>query len=262
MARTRSIKPGFFTNERMAELDPLTRIMFIGLWTIADHRGCIEWRPKRIKIQTMPYDNLDMEAAADGLQTAGFLHRYEVGGQQYIKIINFEKHQNPHKQERDTIPTIPDYPMSQLIKNEIVDAVPNNIGSTSEVNVPSSSYLLPSSDYLNEPPLLEIFVGTLNAEIAKRMGIKKLPASHDWNKVFLWAFNEGFTVDQVLQCYDLTKKDPFWKDKAIPPKTLAANLPNVRKSPNDPDRLRSADEMKKDRDEGRQHIRKATESII
>ena len=65
MARSRNIKPGFFTNDILAEVDPLGRLLFVGLWTIADREGRVEYRPKQIKIKVLPYD----DAPIDGLIT-------------------------------------------------------------------------------------------------------------------------------------------------------------------------------------------------
>jgi hypothetical protein len=48
MARSRNIKPGFFTNDELAECHPLGRLLFAGLWTIADKRG-LDDRPKKLK---------------------------------------------------------------------------------------------------------------------------------------------------------------------------------------------------------------------
>ena len=45
MARTRSIKPGFFTNDLLGEIHPLGRILFAGLWCQADRLGIVEYRP-------------------------------------------------------------------------------------------------------------------------------------------------------------------------------------------------------------------------
>lgn len=108
MARARNIKPSFFQNEELGELDPLARLFFVGLWTISDYRGCVEFRPKRLKVQLLPYDNCDTEALANNLEKSGFVQFYSVAGQRYLKIINFEKHQNPHKNERDAGSEIPD----------------------------------------------------------------------------------------------------------------------------------------------------------
>ena len=51
MARARNIKPSFFMNENLAECDPLARILFVGLWTLADRDGRLEDRPKPLRVQ-------------------------------------------------------------------------------------------------------------------------------------------------------------------------------------------------------------------
>lgn len=97
--RARNIKPGFFKNDELAELDPLARILFAGLWCIADREGRLEDRPKRIKADVLPYDDCDVDALLDALADAGFILRYEAGSVGYIAILAFAKHQNPHKNE-------------------------------------------------------------------------------------------------------------------------------------------------------------------
>lgn len=109
MARARTIKPGFFQNEQLGELSAIDRLAFIGMWTIADYKGCIEFRPKRLKIQLMPYDNCDFEEIAINLDKSGLIRMYSVHGVRYIKIVNFVKHQNPHKNEREAGSDIPDF---------------------------------------------------------------------------------------------------------------------------------------------------------
>ena len=44
MARARNIKPGFFKNELLVGLPYEYRLLFIGLWTIADRDGRFEDR--------------------------------------------------------------------------------------------------------------------------------------------------------------------------------------------------------------------------
>ncbi len=99
MARTRNLKPRFFTNEQLADLPPLTRILFAGLWGIADAQGRLEDRIRRIKTEVMPYDDWDIDRALGGLHDAGFITRYEVEGRKYIQVTEFEKHQRPHSKE-------------------------------------------------------------------------------------------------------------------------------------------------------------------
>jgi len=93
------IKPGFFANDELAELPMATRMLFAGLWTIADREGRLEDRPKRIKGELFRYDDLDIDVMLTQLADKGFIHRYEVGGLQCIEIVNFLKHQRPHNNE-------------------------------------------------------------------------------------------------------------------------------------------------------------------
>lgn len=105
MARSRNIKPAFFVNEQLAETDPLARLLFISLWTLADRDGRLEYRPKKIKVSSLPYDNCDIENLLFQLNKFGFIQIYEVEKNKYIQIINFKKHQNPHmKEQASTIP--------------------------------------------------------------------------------------------------------------------------------------------------------------
>ena len=99
MARSRNIKPGFFSNDVLAECEPLARLLFAGLWTIADREGRLEDRPKRIKAELLPYDDCNIDALLDALHSKGFILRYSVENQQLIQILAFTKHQNPHKNE-------------------------------------------------------------------------------------------------------------------------------------------------------------------
>lgn len=103
MARARNIKPAFFQNEELVELPFHTRLLFIGLWTLCDRAGRLEDRPKRIKMALFPADDVDVDDSLDALQKSGFLLRYEHDGAHYIQVISFEKHQNPHKDERASV---------------------------------------------------------------------------------------------------------------------------------------------------------------
>lgn len=102
MARARNIKPGFFKNEVLAELSLGTRLIFIGLWCLADREGRLEDRPKRIKLELVPFDNFDVVEALNELEASGFIHRYTFEGLSIIQVVNFAKHQSPHGTERDS----------------------------------------------------------------------------------------------------------------------------------------------------------------
>ena len=105
MARSRNLKPGFFKNEALAECSPLARLLFAGLWGLADRSGRLEDRPKRIRAELLPYDDGSVDDMLNELHLAGFIMRYQVGEQRFIQVVNFAKHQNPHCREpKSTIP--------------------------------------------------------------------------------------------------------------------------------------------------------------
>jgi hypothetical protein len=109
MARTRNIKPSFFINDELAEIEPFGRLLYIGLWTLADRKGRLEDRPKRIKVELFPYDNIDVDQLLNQLAGHRFIIRYQVDGERYISIPKFLIHQNPHpKESASLIPPAPD----------------------------------------------------------------------------------------------------------------------------------------------------------
>ena len=106
MARARNIKPGFFRNADLVELPMEARLLFIGLWTLADREGRLEDRPKQIKMEIFPADSVDCDVLLVRLASTGMVVRYEVDGKRYLQVVNFTKHQNPHRDEKAS--TVPD----------------------------------------------------------------------------------------------------------------------------------------------------------
>lgn len=130
MARSRNIKPGFFVNEDLVELDFATRLLFAGLWTLADREGRLEDRPKKIKIGVFPADNVNVDEMLQELHAAKFIERYEVNGARYVKILNWHKHQNPHHTEKQS--EIPDVNGELTVKARKQPAT--NDGEQQEIN--------------------------------------------------------------------------------------------------------------------------------
>lgn len=101
MPRIRYIKPGFFTNEYLCELPPLTRLFFVGLWVYADREGRFEDRLAKLRAVILPYDyDADGEAMMGQLADKGFVVRYQVGDLRVGQIVNFNKHQKQHPREQ------------------------------------------------------------------------------------------------------------------------------------------------------------------
>lgn len=104
MARSRNIKPALFNNEILGVSDPLYTLLFQSLWLIADREGRLEDRPLRIKVEAFPYrENINVDAMLQWLTEKGFIIRYAYGENRYIQVVNFAKHQNPHKNEKESL---------------------------------------------------------------------------------------------------------------------------------------------------------------
>lgn len=97
MARIRSIKPSFFRHEALFELERDTglpiRVAFAGLWTAADREGRFVWRPRQLKLDCLPYDEVDFSRVLDALATRGFIQKYTVAGVDYGCIPSWNQHQ-------------------------------------------------------------------------------------------------------------------------------------------------------------------------
>src|SRR5688572_1002892 len=103
MGRIRSLKPSFFKNEELTDLSVWHRLCYAGLWCYADRDGRLEDRPKRLKAEIFPYDEVDMESLLSGLCAAGFIRRYRSGTVAVIWIPTFGKHQVPKRDERPSV---------------------------------------------------------------------------------------------------------------------------------------------------------------
>jgi hypothetical protein len=151
MGRARNIKPGFFKNEDLADLDHQTRLLFIGLWTIADRDGRFENRPRKIKAELFPYESVDVEVCINRLCSKQFLSMYEVGGEQFIEVVNWSKHQKPHHRETPSdIPAPPKEKRKAKQRDTDASAVHQsciNEPSSNEVALCPTDSLIPDSGF-------------------------------------------------------------------------------------------------------------------
>ncbi len=109
MPRIRTVKPEFFQHEKLYDAErssglPL-RVAFAGLWTIADKAGRFEWRPRQLKLNVLPYDDVDFAAVLSALESTGFVRRYVADAKEFGCIPSWEKHQHRNVREPDS--TIP-----------------------------------------------------------------------------------------------------------------------------------------------------------
>jgi hypothetical protein len=104
MARVRTVKPEFWTDRRVGECSVSARLLFIAALNFADDEGGLDRSAKQLKAQAFPYDDIDCEPLVQELLSVGLLIEYEVGGDKYLHIKNFRKHQRIDKPQKARIP--------------------------------------------------------------------------------------------------------------------------------------------------------------
>lgn len=133
MARIRTIKPEFFDDETIAALSFQARLAFIGLLQQADREGRLRDRPVRLKARMFPYDDLDIVTLLDELERHRFIRRYTVGGEAFIAIRTFTKHQQVNQRETASVlPAPPEAAEHSLAHAEHVHALGGREGNGRE----------------------------------------------------------------------------------------------------------------------------------
>lgn len=97
--RRREISPEFWTDEKVVQLSDPAKLLFIGLWNMADREGRVECKPKTIGFKIRPWAPGEVPVLLDELITFDLVKRYQVGGAEVLSIPKFAEHQRIHPKE-------------------------------------------------------------------------------------------------------------------------------------------------------------------
>jgi len=215
MSRTRLIKPALFENEVLGQLPGDAALLFCGLWCLADRDGRLEDRPMRIKAKLFAYRAVDVNKYLNALHEHRFIVRYEVGGERFIEIPTWAKHQRPHNTEKaSAIPASASSSTPPLSNGEV--ALDNALSSN------SNGKYLPLT--LNPSPLTDTFPGGVaapgeikqvdpNLARARRLFRHRDSTPLDSSELSAWKKNKGVVAAtqeedwQALEWY-YASRDP------------------------------------------------------
>ena len=116
MARIRTIKPEFWSDEKLSHLDPLARLVYVGLISHADDGGRLVDNVKQLDGLLFPTTD---DTCRDSLETLAKLSRIlryvSASGQHLIQIVSWERHQKVDHPNKYTLPspTADDYAQAQ-----------------------------------------------------------------------------------------------------------------------------------------------------
>ena len=97
MPRIRTVKPELFKHEELFDAEQETgfplRVAFIGLFTACDREGRFQWKPRSLKSDILPFDNVDFSRVLDALETRGFIVKYQCEDEIFGCIPTWQRHQ-------------------------------------------------------------------------------------------------------------------------------------------------------------------------
>ena len=107
MARIRTIKPEFWHDEKLGPLAPLTRLVFLGLVSMADDAGRLLDNGKVIDAFIFPYTDDTAGSAVDELWMLGRIERGVTdSGQRVIQITNWTHQKVDHPNLKAALPPL------------------------------------------------------------------------------------------------------------------------------------------------------------
>lgn len=112
MARIRTIKPTFWSDEKIATLPRAIRLTFLGIISaMADDQGRCRANPRLVCAAVYPLDEdmtpAEMSVHLDMLAESSLVGLYEVSGEQYLYIVNWDKHQKINRPTDSQLPSPP-----------------------------------------------------------------------------------------------------------------------------------------------------------
>lgn len=149
MARIRTIKPEFWTDRRVGECSTNARLLFVAAFNFADDEGGLDRSAKQLKAQAFPYDSIDCEPLVQELIEVGLVIEYEVGGDKYLHIKNFRKHQRIDKPQPARIPIYNHSENSPGVREEQAEIVHGSKGREGKGKEKEDGAAAP---VLNSPP--------------------------------------------------------------------------------------------------------------
>ena len=110
MPRQRMVKPEFFSSDSLAECSHSARLAFIGLWVMADDNGNAKLSVRKLNRQIFPQDDVPDSAFAGmlaELEEQGCIRVYQVNGEKYINVPNFDIYQTVNHPSKSANPKPP-----------------------------------------------------------------------------------------------------------------------------------------------------------
>jgi hypothetical protein len=229
MPRIRTIKPEFFKHEALFEAEIETglplRLAYIGLWTQCDREGRFLWRPRPLKLDVLPYDDVDFSRVLDALAARGFVVKYVSEGREIGWVPSFQRHQVINNRESTSSLPPPPENIEEFDASGTRGSRVEHAASGEGKGKEGKGTVEPNGSTLSEPPVSD----ASKPKAAKRSkqaytpefeafwiaypsteGQSKLNGFKAWQKLSLE--HQGQAIASLRSYADLLKRNP---DRAV-----------------------------------------------
>ncbi len=118
MARSRILKPEFWSDEKLAQVAREARLSFAGLWTCSDDYGVTKGHPAWLKSQIFPYDTdltlTQFQQWLADLERIGVIEPFTADGEAFFYIRNFSEHQKVDRPSKMRNPPCPRHILARV----------------------------------------------------------------------------------------------------------------------------------------------------
>jgi hypothetical protein len=239
MARIRTIKPDFFTSEKIASLPVTARLTFIGLWTYVDDNGvgldnarlvmAAVWPLEDDPTQTLKQVAEDLSVLTD----RGLIQRYTAGGRKLIYIPGWDEHQkvqHPAKprHERPSTSGNIDPPEGSGEPHEDPMSPPEtftpeqgtgNREQGSKTSEPAAPDPDANDDEPTTQPATRLDVERVCNHLVARVvanGSKRPVVTRKWRDAARRMIDvDGRTPEQIIRCIDWCQDHEFWRSTIL-----------------------------------------------
>lgn len=237
MARIRTVKPSFFTDEDLATAPLTVMVTFPGLWTHCDDEGrCLD-DARLIKAAVYPLrDGVPLrrvEADLTWLAQEGKILRYEAEGKRYIQVVNWH-HQRISKPQASLFPAPPE---SAVIPEPFRESTGSDTGTVTnhsplerkgigKEGKPPLTPPLPSVAERSFAAFWQIYPRHVGKEAAHRAWQRAIQRTRDPQRLLdgarRYASDPNLPADRQFIPYPATwLNQGRWDDEPLPPRPLS-----------------------------------------
>ena len=215
MARIRTIKPEFWVDDVMVELPFEARLLFIGLWNFVDDEGYIEDKPKRIKMQIFPADDVLIEDSLNALCDSGRLHAFDSDQGPLLQVANWDRHQKINRPTPTRFTGITRKDRRDSVRTHgAVTERSRGKGKERKGKEETTSLMSEVADATTRPDV-EYLLDVLDEEIVRNGGKKPNRTKKNRDAARLLLDRDGKTVEQVERAIRWAHGNEFWRSNIL-----------------------------------------------